>query len=134
MADNEQELLSDREIQKEFDKLEKEKPDFNKRWVWARHIAKAQVAKLKALGYVKLEEIASRLKELGLFIEVKDNKLILSGWMSNDNTYVKWDRKKVAEVLGSYAFKKSWYSLNELQQEASLGYADQLKEILTGGI
>ncbi len=101
--------------------------------------AKELLAKLKDLGYEQVWIKCPECGGNGFLADGNEGITINRAYCPTCNgigkitKYVKWDREKVAETLGSYAFKKSWYSLSKLQQEASLGYADQLKEILTGG-
>ncbi len=128
-VDNEQELLSREEV------VSKIPPDdgFTYYRAFGELIAQAQVAKLKAMGYVSPEECKAGEEET---YEKGKREGYSLGRADTEGDCVKWDRKKVAFelykedygtnfagwLLESKAVKDFWYKR-----------ADQLKEILTGG-
>ncbi len=131
---NEQELLSDEELNKTIG-LAKEKAfdPYDCVWDMIRAVAKAQIAKLKDMGWKAPEEVT-------MFLSLIAEDTLKKARVG----YVEWDREKVAIELKAIMVKDrkvkipwlentDWDKLDERTQESWLKVADQLKEILTGG-
>ncbi len=144
MAD-EQELLSPQEISK-----------VKRQWARGQIVGespipdllKAQVAKLKDMGYKSPEEVANlENQNIALYRERRGEVWY---WLGDGNDHlesltcpiliepedmrkrVKWNREKVAQV--GYEFLGiGWDKLTEASKDIFRDEADQLKEILAGG-
>ncbi len=135
MADNEQELLSREEV------VSKIPPDdgFTYYRAFGELIARAQVAKLKAMGYESPEEVKKGEEEV--YENGKREGYSIGRADAETEGYVKWDREKVAELIMNrdYEAGECWCSWKaksagaEITRKYYRGTADQLKEILTGG-
>ncbi len=135
MADSEQELLSD-----------KERADCCLRSLVKRHscdecqvnTAKAQVTKLKAMGYEQVWEDCYNCygaKKYKSSIDGKEYDCPTCKGTGKLTKYVKWDREKVADWFYKL-YKEAFGDFTrdcELTKQGYLERADQLKEILTGG-
>ena len=131
MADEQDELLlTDEKIDQEHNIWCMRRGKENLKISWRQWIAKAQVAKLKAMGYKSPEECAE-CKNLRKFLKDNNASKVIEAM-----GYVKWDREKVAGWFWKHQHKNSLMSWDEAKTErvflASKCYesADQLKEIL----
>ncbi len=104
-------------------------------------LLKAQLAKLKAMGYKSPEEINKAIRKCvdsGVAIERDAALFVLNGVKSQLKGYVKWDREKVATGISVMICAKCG-KVGKYCDECPLPknrfeyeIADQLKEILTG--
>ena len=146
MADNEQELLSDEEIntaEMPCDEDSRNCPidtanSYNPASVACqlcshRITAQAQVVKLKAMGYKSPEEVEVLIAEKAQKqMCIDDLTRQLREFEAN---CVKWDRELVAKLCFSCNYltsSNSWFQAKKPELERAYKQADQLKEILTG--
>ncbi len=131
---NEQELLSDEQLNEAFDG-DFEEVHFDHKptaedilLIKLKLVAKAQIAKLKDMGYKSPEEV----KELSKHIAKRTGQV--TRLAAELRECVKWDREKVARKLCP---DKAGWDANDrdvyVDHEKYRKQADQLKEKLTGG-